>query len=107
MTNPEKNLHVLTSHIDDLARKQLEAADQITGANRSAADITSQVFATHGAACAATTAALSIAEEDRNTLGTKLLSTSNEFAAKLATAALNYQNTDYLAGRALSQECRV
>ena len=37
MTNPQRNLNVVTRHLDDLARKHEQAADQLTGANREAA----------------------------------------------------------------------
>ncbi|WNG87370.1 ESX-1 secretion-associated protein [Mycobacterium sp. ITM-2016-00317] len=107
MTAPQQNLHVLTEHIGELADKQARAADQFTGANRSAGDVAPRVLATHGLACAATSAALSVTDGARNTAGVQLMKRSNDLASKLSTAAANYSNTDYLAGRNIGRECQM
>ena len=106
MTNPELNLHVVTDHIHQLADTQSHAADQFTGANRAIAGVSARVRETHGLICAMTSTTLTTAEETRKSLGLKLFQRSSELSEKLTTAASNYENSDYLAGRTINGECR-
>lgn len=107
MSNLELNLMVLTDHLEELARKQQSAADQVTGANRHTGDVTTQVENTHGLICKATTAALKEAEAGRKAAGDTLVRVSTELAAKLTTAATNYNDVDYREGRSIGQVCQV
>ena len=107
MTNPQRNLNVVTRHLDDLARKHGQAADQLIGANREAAPAAASVLHTHGLVCAATSAAMSSADDARNDLGARLFQKSTELSAKLTTAAANYRNTDYLTGKQVGRQCRL
>lgn len=107
MSDQDKNLHVLTEHIDHLAQKQQTAADKITGANRTTGDVSANILSTHGLVCSATSIALSAADEARQTAGASLHKTSSELATKLATAAVNYNDTDYRSGNSLGQACQL
>lgn len=106
MTNPELNLKVLTDHIHQLADAQSRAADQVTGANRAIAGVSDRVRETHGLICALASTALATADETRASLGSGLFQRSTELSGKLTTAASNYEDTDYLSGRAIGSECR-
>ncbi|MHA3018751.1 ESX-1 secretion-associated protein [Mycobacterium sp. BMJ-28] len=103
MTDQERNLHVLTDHVSDLAAKQETAANQITGANRAIGDTATRVRDTHGLVCSMTSAALSAADTARTAAGSTLHKVSSELSEKLCTAASNYQNADYRAGAHISQ----
>ena len=107
MTNPERNLNVLTCHLDHLAKQHRHAADQLTGANRAAAPAAASILHTHGLVCTATSAAMSSADDARNELGTRLFQKSTELSAKLTTAAANYENTDYLTGKQVGGQCHL
>jgi hypothetical protein len=93
-TDQEKNLKVLTDHILDLAARQQEAVNKITGANRSIVDPARNVQDTHGMVCEATHLAVSAAEEARRAAGGALFNVSTELGEKLTTAAARYDNTD-------------
>lgn len=105
MSNLQLNLKVLTDHLTELATKQQKGADQVTGANRHTGDVTGLVERTHGLICAATTSALAPAEAGRKSAGEALHRVSTELAAKLTTAAVNYNDTDYRAGTSIGQIC--
>ena len=107
MSDQDQNLQVVTSHIDHLAEKQQTAANQIMGANRTAGEISSRIVSTHGVVCSATSLAVSSAESARETAGSALYKASTELAEKLTTAATNYRDADYRAGRSLGQACQV
>jgi hypothetical protein len=105
--NREENLRVLTEHINELAGRQLDAVDKLTGANRAAGAASSTVAATHGVICLMTTQALAEADTARTDAGATLARVSAELAQKLENAARNYQSTDYLSGDKIGGECRV
>jgi hypothetical protein len=107
MTDQQQNLQVVTDHINLLAGHQQTAADKILGANRTAGNVSDSVASTHGHACWATTLAVSNADTARTTAGAALFKVSNELSEKLRTAASNYNNTDYMAGRDLGQACQM
>ena len=107
MSDQEQNLQVLREHIDHLAEKQLTAANQITGANRTTGDAAGNVSSTHGLVFSATSLAVSAADTARRTAGAALYKVSNELSEKLTTAASNYDNADYRAGRSLGQACQM
>jgi hypothetical protein len=90
----EKNLGVLTEHIRDLAKRQQDAVNKITGANRSIVDPARNVQDTHGMVCEATHLAVSAAENARRAAGGALLTVSTELAVKLDSAAARYDHTD-------------
>jgi hypothetical protein len=106
VTDQDKNLQVVTDHIDDLAGRQQTAADRIMGANRMTGDISARIVSTHGVVCSATSLAVAAADEARKTAGAAIQTTSSELALKLTTAALNYNDTDYRAGKSLGQACQ-
>lgn len=101
-----KNLQVVTEHIDNLAELQQRAADKITGANRTTGGVSERVESTHGLVCMATSSAVESIDTARKAAGAALFTTSTELAAKLTTAALNYNDTDYRAGKSIGQVCQ-
>jgi Excreted virulence factor EspC, type VII ESX diderm len=107
MTDQQQNLQVVTDHITLLAGKQQTAADKLLGANRTSGDVSDSVASTHGYVCWATTLAVSNADTARKAAGAALFRVSNELSEKLTTAANNYNNADYMAGRSLGQACRM
>jgi hypothetical protein len=107
MTGQDQNLQVLTDHLHELAALQHTAADKITGANRQIGDVAGKVLSTHGLVCALTSLALTTIDTDRQAVGGLLFKVSTELEEKLDTAATDYNNTDYLAGRSLGWACRV
>jgi hypothetical protein len=107
MTDQGKNLQVVTEHLDHLAEKQQTAANKITGANRMTGDVSASVLATHGLVCSATSIAVSAVDDARKLAGTALHETSSELATKLTTAAINYNDADYMAGDKLGQQCQL
>jgi hypothetical protein len=107
MTDQQQNLQVVTDHINLLAEMQRTAADKIVGANRTTGDVAGSVANTHGHVCWATSLAVSNADTARSAAGTVLHRVSNELSEKLTTAASNYNNTDYMAGRSLGDACRT
>ncbi len=107
MTDQDQNLHVVTGHINHLAEKQQTAANQILGANRTTGDMAGSVVSSHGLVCSATSLAVSRADTARTTAGAALYKVSTELAEKLTTAATNYGDVDYRAGRSLGQACRM
>lgn len=107
MTVESDNLRVLTEHVRKLADQQLTAADQITGANRATSGAADQVSNSHGLVCFLTSNALSAADAARQSAGSALHRVSNDLSDKLTTAASNYDNADYRAGRRISQAGRM
>jgi hypothetical protein len=107
VSGQEQNLKVVVDHINGLAEKQQRAADLFTGANRTTAGVAANVVSTHGLVCSATSIAVSVAETARKAAGSQLLTVSTELAAKLTTAATNYDDVDYREGRSLGQACQV
>jgi hypothetical protein len=107
MTDQDQNLRVVVDHINKLAEAQQRAADKIMGANRYTGAIAGSVGSTHGLICMATKLAVADAEEERSAAGKALFATSTELAEKLTSAANNYNNVDYMAGKNLGQECRM
>ena len=107
MSDQDKNLQVVTAHVDHLASKQQMAAEKITGANRTTGDVSASITSTHGLVCSATSMAVSAADEARKAAGAALHETSSELAEKLKTAAINYNDTDYRSGKSLGQACQV
>ncbi|MGH3644652.1 MAG: ESX-1 secretion-associated protein [Mycobacterium sp.] len=101
MTTAEPNLKVVTDHLTRLADIQQHAADLFTGANRTTGEVAENVSRTHGLVCAATNMAVSTAETARKAAGEILHKRSVEMAAQLTTAATNYNDADYRAGRSL------
>lgn len=107
MSDQEQNLQVVTGHINHLAEKQHTAADKIMGANRTTGDVAANVSSTHGLVCSATSMAVSAADTARKTAGAALYKVSTELETKLNTAATNYENADYRAGKSLGQACEL
>jgi hypothetical protein len=107
MSDQDQNLKVVTGHLTHLATSQLRAADLVTGANRTTADVAANIISSHGLVCSATSVAVSMAETARKTAGTQLNKVSTELSAKLTTAATNYDDVDYREGRSLGQACQV
>jgi hypothetical protein len=107
MSDQDKNLQVVTEHLDHLAEKQQTAADKITGANRMTGDVSANIVSTHGLVCSATSIAVSAADDARKAAGAALYKTSSELATKLTTAAINYNDTDYRSGNSLGQACQL
>jgi hypothetical protein len=107
MTDQQQNLECVTEHIDLLAGMQQTAADKILGANRTTGDVSDSVTRTHGYVCWATSLAVSNADTARKAAGAALFRVSNELSEKLTTAASNYNNADYMAGRSLGQACQM
>jgi hypothetical protein len=101
MTAAEANLKIVTDHLIRLADAQQHATDLFTGANRTTAGVAENVSGTHGLVCHATYLALSTAETARHDAGATLHARSMEMAAQLLTAAANYEDADYVAGRSL------
>jgi hypothetical protein len=107
VSDQDQNLRVLTEHIIRLAEKQQTAADKVLGANRMTGDVASRVTSTHGLVCSATSLAVSGADTARKAAGEALHKVSTELSEKLTTAANNYNNADYRAGRSLGQACQM
>jgi hypothetical protein len=101
MTSDEANLTVVTDHLARLADIQQHAADLFTGANRTTGDVAGNVSRTHGVVCSATHLAVSTAETARVAAGKLLHAKSVEMSAQLTTAATNYDDVDYRAGKSL------
>lgn len=107
MASEADNLRVLTDHVRKLAVTQHTAADQITGASRSIGDVAARVSSTHGVVCSFTSVALDAADSARNAAGSALQKVSTDLSGKLDTAAANYDNADYRAGKQISQAGRM
>ncbi len=107
MTDQDQNLKVVVDHVNELAARQHTTADKITGANRSVGDVAAQAVRTHGLVCSATSVALATADTGRTAAGAALHTVSTELEAKLTTAAINYDDADYRAGRSLGQACQM
>ncbi|SCX29121.1 ESX-1 secretion-associated protein [Mycolicibacterium fluoranthenivorans] len=103
----QHNLRVLTDHLRDLSNSQDKAADQILGANRAVGDTARRVSDSHGLVCSITSIALSTADTVRKEAGSTMEKVSRELSEKLTTAASNYENTDYLAGRKIDQTANM
>jgi hypothetical protein len=107
MSSEEQNLKVVTDHVTELASKQQRAAHLFVGANRTTGDVAADILSTHGLVCSATSIAVSAADTARKTAGSNLYKVSCELATKLSTAAINYGDADYRAGRSLGQACQM
>jgi len=95
----DDNLKVLTEHLNDLAGKQQSAAGQIIFARDAVVDVTGSVWRTHGAVCAATNLAIGDAETARAAAVSHLYKMSADLRDRLNSAAQNYNNSDWRAGR--------
>lgn len=93
------NLRVLTEHIDDIAAKQTTAAGSLKIAGETVNDVASNVWSTHGVACAASNMAVAAVETARDDARTKLWKMSHDLSERLRTASANYNDADWLAGR--------
>jgi hypothetical protein len=93
------NLRVLTEHIDELAAKQTTAAGSLKIAGETVNDVASNVWSTHGVACAASNMAVAAVETARDDARTKLWKMSHDLSERLRTASANYNDADWLAGR--------
>lgn len=101
MTAAEQNLKIVTDHLARLSDIQRRGSDLFTGANRSTSGVAENVSRTHGLVCQLTNLALSAAETARKSAGENLHQKSAEMAEQLTTAAANYNDADYRAGRSL------
>lgn len=93
------NLRVLTEHIDEIAAKQTTAAGTMKIAGETVNDLASNVWSTHGVACAASNMAVDAVEAARDNARTKLWQMSHDLSERLRTASANYNNADWLARR--------
>lgn len=103
-TDHEKNLIVLTEHVEHLAAKQQRAADKLIGATRALVDPARHVDETHGIVCTATHSAVSAALEARRAAGSQMQKVSAELDIKLTTAAALYGSTDAAAAQMLRRQ---
>lgn len=107
MSDLESNLTVVTGHLTELGGFQETAANKITGANRETADIAAKIEESHGLICHATSQAMAEGETARRDAGDSLYTVSIEFKQKLDTAAVNYNDVDYRAGRSIGEAFNV
>ena len=107
MTSAEQNLKIVTDHLARLSDNQRHASDLFIGANRSTDSVAENHARTHGLVCQVTNHALSAAEAARKSAGEILYEKSAEMAERLTTAATNYNDADYRAGRNLGGAIRA
>lgn len=88
------SLNVTTSHVRELSAKQQEAAAQLQTATSSADGIEGRLWRTHGAVCAASTIAATLAHQARTSAGQRLKASSEDLHEKLAHAADKYDVVD-------------
>lgn len=107
MSDGDMNLRVVTEHLLHLAGKQSHAAEKLIGANRAVSGVAESVSHTHGIACTLTNEAVAEAVSRRATAGENLRKVSAELEEKLRSAADNYGNADYMAGKSVDNECTL
>ena len=107
MSDGEMNLRVVTEHLLHLSEKQSRAADKLIGANRAVSGVAEAVASTHGVACSLTNQAVTEAVSRRAAAGENLRKVSTELDEKLKSAAGNYANADYMAGKSIDNECSM
>lgn len=107
MSDQSENLRVLTEHIDALAAKQASAAGTLKIAGETVNDLSRSVETTHGIVCLASNMAVAALESARDDARGNLWRLSHDLNERLKTASANYNNTDWLAGKDLGDECRT
>lgn len=107
MSDGEMNLRVVTEHLLHLSEKQSRAAEKLIGANRAVSGVAEAVSSTHGVACSLTNQAVGEAVARRAAAGENLRKVSTELDEKLKSAASNYANADYMAGKSIDNECSM
>jgi hypothetical protein len=96
MSALEKNLTVLTEHIDDLAGKQESAAVHVLAAKRTVTEgIAGRMWLSHGPICASTNMAVATVDEARSAAMSTQYKSSTSLAEKLKWASINYNDTDW------------
>ncbi|WP_254849221.1 ESX-1 secretion-associated protein [Mycobacterium sp. GA-1841] len=91
MTQPELKV---SDQIRSKATPQTEAASHIDAAKSAPDGASAHVFQSHGLVCMATASALRSAEASRREAAEKMHLISTDLAAKLGTAATDYETTD-------------
>lgn len=107
MSDQEKNLRVLTEHIDALAAKQASVAGTLKIAGETVNDLSSKVEKTHGVVCLASNMAVTALESARDDARARLWQISHDLDERLKTASVNYNNADWLSKEDLGDECRT
>ena len=95
------DLRVTTAHLDELTVQQVRAAAATRSATLLAEGVDATVRSTHGVIASATAAAVSAIVEARRGAGMKIAAISDDLGHKLRDAALRYDQTDEVMGRAL------
>ncbi|MEH3137398.1 MAG: ESX-1 secretion-associated protein [Mycolicibacterium neoaurum] len=94
-TDLDKNLRVLTEHIDQLGSQQTTAAGVLKVAGETASGIAARVSSSHGVVCFASNAALEQVEAARDLARAKLWHMSHDLSERLTIASQNYNNADW------------
>ncbi|MGN7782766.1 ESX-1 secretion-associated protein [Mycolicibacterium sp. 22603] len=94
-TDLEKNLRVLTEHIDQLGGQQTTAAGVLKVAGETASGVAARVSGSHGVACFASNAALEKVEAARDLARAKLWKMSRDLSERLTMASQNYNDADW------------
>lgn len=87
-------LQVSTTELRQLCEQQRQIATRIAAASQATDGTTALVTATHGPVCAPTIAAIGAAGMSRDAAAASMQRVSTALAAKLDTAAADYDRTD-------------
>lgn len=98
------DLHVATARLHQLADAQRLAGDQFTAATALPASTPPAVAVTHGAAAAATAAALTAVQAARADAGLRMAAVSHGMGSRLSASAARYDGADRAAGDILAQQ---
>lgn len=98
-TDFEKNLVVLTEHINEVAGRQVTAAGTLKIAGETVNDLADGMWGSHGVVCSASNLAAEAFEAARDDARSKLWHMSDDLGARLQIASANYSNADWRASK--------